>query len=222
MKTLATPIPNSQTRYELPPNGISLLGYIVRRMHKTVLLLPVSDMVAQGHQDEALAQVALYGVSASVSFGRAYYQPSFNQAGATTSEPDPATGATVTAKLESTSPHYRISYSVEHPEIGACSGVEEISGTTVSWHGLGMPAPSRFTYSTSDSTYNVRMIGLLTSELLPGLFSQSRIRGHGTLDLRDSAGNTGTLKLTRAGEVHVVITTPNGKILVRRERLAAN
>ena len=28
-------------RYELPPQGITLLGYVVRRMHKTEWLLPV-------------------------------------------------------------------------------------------------------------------------------------------------------------------------------------
>ena len=37
------------TRYELPPVGITLLGYIVRRMHKTQWLIPVPVMAASGH-----------------------------------------------------------------------------------------------------------------------------------------------------------------------------
>jgi len=39
----------SNTRYELPPGGITLLGYVVRRMHKTALLLPASEMLKAGH-----------------------------------------------------------------------------------------------------------------------------------------------------------------------------
>ncbi len=34
------------TRYELPPEGISLLGYIVRRMHKTEWLTEVPALPA--------------------------------------------------------------------------------------------------------------------------------------------------------------------------------
>ena len=35
------------TRYELPPEGISLLGYIVRRMHKTEWLAKVPEALAK-------------------------------------------------------------------------------------------------------------------------------------------------------------------------------
>jgi len=83
----------SDTRYELPPEGITLLGYVVRRMHKTALLEPMSQMLKEGHTLEALAQVALYATGASTSFGPAYYQPTFNREGDVITEPDPATGS---------------------------------------------------------------------------------------------------------------------------------
>lgn len=219
MNTMSNTIPVSNTRYELPPSGISLLGYVIRRMHKTALLLPVGEMITHGRYAEALAQVALYAATASVSYGPAYYQPSFDRVKTEVSEADPATGATVTARLESTSPHYRISYSVELRDVGHFSGAEEITGTTVSWHGLGMPAPSRFSFNDETGEYSAQMVGLITSELLPRLFAQSRIRAYGTLDLRDSAGNSGILKMTRSGEVHLAVTAPNGDVIVRHERL---
>ena len=86
------------TRYELPPGGITLLGYVVRRMHKTEWLLHVPDLIANGNTDEALAYVAMYAIKSSTSFGPAYYQPRFNKTGEEISEPDPATGAQVRAR----------------------------------------------------------------------------------------------------------------------------
>ena len=103
-------------RYELPEEGISLLGYIVRRMHKTRWLMPVQRFVAEGDAARALTHIAAYAVSASTSFGRAYYQPRFDELGTQISEADPATGATVTARLLLTKPHYRIGYEVKMPD----------------------------------------------------------------------------------------------------------
>jgi hypothetical protein len=220
MMTLSNTIPASNTRYELPPGGISLLGYVVRRMHKTALLLPVSEMIADGHFAEALAQVALYAVAASASFGPAYYQPEFNGVGEKVSEADPATQARVSARFEARSPHYRISYSVELLDGSRFTGTEEITGTTVGLHGLGMPAPSRFNFTTATGDYTAQMLGIITSELLPGLLTTSRIRAHGTLHLNDRAGDSGTLRLTRQGDVHIVVTPPGGVVAVRREQLA--
>src|SRR5512135_266922 len=135
-------------RYELPPEGQSLLGYIVRRMHKTDWLVPVAGLLAEEDSAQALARIAMYAIAASTSFGRAFYQPSFNAVGEVVSEPDPATGAAVTAKLEAHDPHYRISYSATMPDGGAFSGAEEITGTRIGLKGLGMPAPSRFRFES--------------------------------------------------------------------------
>ena len=60
---------NPTTRYELPPEGITLLGYVVRRMHKTAWLTPIKDLLTQGKTTEILAQAAMYAVVASASFG---------------------------------------------------------------------------------------------------------------------------------------------------------
>ena len=209
------------TRYELPQGHITLLGYVVRRMHKTERLVVVSHELSAGHPAEALAETALYAAAASASFGPAYYQPLFNGVGEMVSEADPATGARVIAKLEEQSPHLRISYTVDMPDGNRLSGEESISGTTVSLHGLGMPAPSRFNFVSADGAYKAQVTGLVTSELLPGLLGNSRIRAHGTLDLRDNAGNTGTLRLNRGGEAHVTVTGRNSTVSVRREHLAA-
>ena len=194
------------TRYELPPEGTSLLGYIVRRMHKTSWLAPIPELLAQGQSAQALEQVAMYAVAASTSYGRAYYQPNFNPIGDTVSEPDPATGATVTARLDSRSPHYHISYQVNMPNGDTFTGSEEITGTTVGLRGLGMPAPSKFTFTSGE--YRAELTGIITSELALSLVGRTRIRAYGFLNLKDNLNNTGKLDLTRNGQVALEI---NGK-----------
>ena len=104
---------NETTRYELPAKGNSLLGYIVRRMHKTVWLELIPELLANEQSARALEYISIYAAASSTSYGRAFYQPSFNATGASISEADPATGANITARLDSTSPHYHISYEVE-------------------------------------------------------------------------------------------------------------
>ena len=194
------------TRYELPPEGTSLLGYIVRRMHKTSWLAPIPVLLAQGQSAKALVQVAMYAAEASTSYGRAYYQPNFDATGDTVSEPDPATGATVTARLDSRSPHYHISYQVNMPNGDTFKGSEEITGTTIGLRGLGMPAPSKFTFTSSE--YRAELTGIITSELALSLVGKTRIRAYGFLNLKDNLGNTGKLDLTRNRQVALEI---NGK-----------
>lgn len=197
--------PADITRYELPPQGITLLGYVVRRMHKTRWLLPVSSLLSEGKTAEALAHIAMYAVTASTSFGHAYYQPSFNSIGDEVSEPDPMTGALVRARLESTSPHYLISYSVAMPDVSVFTGREEITGTTVGLRGLGMPAPSKFCFESGD--YSAELTGVLTSELALSLIGRTRIRAHGFLNFNDSADNTGKLSLDRDNNVRLEVNS---------------
>jgi hypothetical protein len=191
------------TRYELPPEGTSLLGYIVRRMHKTSWLAPIPELLVQGQSARALEQVAMYAAAASTSYGRAYYQPNFDTTGDTVSEPDPATGATITAHLDSRSPHYRISYQVSMPNNDTFTGSEEITGTTVGLRGLGMPAPSKFTFTSGK--YSAELTGIITSELALSLVGRTRIRAYGFLNLKDNLDNTGKLNLTRNGQVTLEI-----------------
>jgi hypothetical protein len=190
-------------RYELPPEGITLLGYIVRRMHKTERLLPVPDLLAQGKSFEALEQIALYTAAASASYGRAYYQPTFDATGATVREPDPVTGAIVTARLESRSPHYHITYEVNLPDGDRFQGSETITGTTVGLRGLGMPAPSQFSFVSGG--YHAKLTGTITSELALSLFGHTRIRAYGFLNFEDNLSNTGKLELDRAGDITMTI-----------------
>ncbi len=78
------------------------------------------------------------------------------------------------------------------------SGREEITGTTVGLRGLGMPAPSKFNF-TSDG-YSAELTGILTSELAFSLIGRTRIRAYGFLNFSDNAGNTGKLNLDRSGQ----------------------
>ena len=190
-------------RYELPPKGITLLGYIVRRMHKTAWLASVPEMLVQGQSTKALEHIAIYTVASSTSYGRAYYQPSFNATGDSVSELDPATGAEVTARLDSRSPHYHISYEVVMSSGDTFKGKEEITGTTVGLRGLGMPAPSRFTFTSGE--YMAELTGIITSELALSLVGRTRIRAYGSLNFKDNAGNKGRLELKRDGNLAITI-----------------
>jgi len=190
-------------RYELPPEGNTLLGYIVRRMHKTERLLPVPELLVQGKSSKALEHIALYTAGASASYGRAFYQPTFDAAGATVREPDPATGAIVTARLESRSPQYHITYEVDLPGGDSFQGSETITGTTFGLRGLGMPAPSQFNFVSGG--YHARLAGTITSELALSLFGHTRIRAYGFLNFEDNAGNSGKLELDRAGDITLTI-----------------
>jgi len=203
------------TRYELPLAGITLLGYVVRRMHKTQWLTYVPELISADKADEALAQVAMYAVTSSTSFGRAYYQPQFDSVGAEVSEADPKTGAIVKARLESSSPTYRISYSASLPNGDIFSGNEEITGTTVGLRGLGMPAPSKFNFKSGN--YSADLTGILTSELVLSLIGRTRIRAYGILNFNDNANNTGKLTVDRNKKIDLEI---NGKKVQAQGQLA--
>ena len=194
------------TRYELPPEGISLLGYVVRRMHKTAWLTSVHALLADSKSAEALARVAMYAVTASTSFGPAYYQPRFDTVGQRINEPDPATGAAVWAELRSSSPTYKISYAASLPNGDVFSGDEDITGTTVGLRGLGMPAPSKFHFRSD--AYEANLTGILTSELAFSFLRGTRIRAYGFLNFNDNAGNTGKLTLDRENRIGLKV---NGK-----------
>ena len=198
--------------YELPDGGISLLGYIVRRMHKTAFLRDVPQLVQAGKTGDALARLGRYVMMAASSFGEARYQPSFNPAGARVREADPATGAVVEASLESTSPRIRIAVAVTPLEGGTFVGSETILGTTVGLHGLGMPAPSVYEYTLPAFGYHARLSGTITSELIPRLLRSTHVRGHGRLEMNDNAGNTGQVDLNRSGRLYLVVTRPDGSV----------
>ena len=89
------------------------------------------------------------------------------------------------------------------PNEDTFKGSEEITGTTVGLRGLGMPAPSRFTFTSGD--YSANLTGIITSELALSLFGNTRIRAYGSLNFKDSAGNTGRLELKRDGSLTITV-----------------
>ena len=190
-------------RYELPPEGISLLGYVVRRMHKTELLEKVPALILDGQTKSALEIVARYAVESSTSFGHAYYQPRFDSVGESVEEADPQTGAKIRATLHATSPHYHITYTVIMPNDDVFEGEERITGTTVGLRGLGMPAPSKFHFKSGD--YEVQLTGILTSELALSLFGNTKIRAYGSLTFSDNRGNAGKLAIDRKQNITITI-----------------
>ncbi|GAB4538692.1 MAG: hypothetical protein Fur002_02570 [Anaerolineales bacterium] len=193
-------------RYELPPEGITLLGYVVRRMHKTALLSAVPALLREAKTVEALETVARYAVASSTSFGRAFYQPRFNRVGEFIEERDPQTGALVRAELVSASPHYHITYAAKMQNGDVFEGEERITGTTVGLRGLGMPAPSKFRFASG--VYAAEMTGLLTSELAFSLWGGTKIRAYGFLNAQDNFGNAANLSIDRRQKIDVKITRP--------------
>ena len=72
---MTTPLfSKTRMQYEMPREGITIGGYVARRLHKTSLLKPVPDFL-KDDSARALAQIALYAAAASTSFGPAVYQP---------------------------------------------------------------------------------------------------------------------------------------------------
>ena len=119
------------------------------------------------------------------------------------SEADPVTGAMITATLNSTSPHYDISYQAVMPNGDNFKGSETITGTTVGLRGLGMPAPSKFTFTSGN--YTAEFNGIITSELALSLLRNTRIRAYGFLNLKDTKGNTAaTLPALPSNKLRIV------------------
>jgi hypothetical protein len=205
----ATPVfSENRMDYETPQGGITLGGYVARRLHKTRLLAPVAELITSDRA-RALAQIALYAAAASTSFGAARYQPAGDDVGAVIETTDPDTGARVTVTCER---HLRFSYRVEMEGVGVMTGSETITGTTVGLRGLGMPAPTTFGFVAEQGDYRADLVGIITSELAPRVGTW-RIRGYGALDLSDNAGNRGRLSLDRTGLAFVSVTARDGNVL---------
>ena len=211
----ATPVfSESRMEYETPHGGITIGGYVARRLHKTSLLVPVAGLV-KSDRARALVQLALYAAAASTSFGAARYQPKSDAGGAVIETTDPETGARVTVTCER---DLQFSYRVEMKGIGVMAGSETITGTTVSLRGLGMPAPTTFEFMSEQGGYRADLIGIITSELAPRI-GRWRIRGYGALALSDNAGNRGRLSLDRAGLALVSVTTRDGNVIEPKRKL---
>lgn len=218
MNAAALPLTGDRRmQYETPPQGITLTGYIVRRMHKTRLLIDMAGLV-ESDPRAALAAFGAYAAAAGTSYGPALYQPRFDSPGSVITEDDPDTGARVTVRQHERSPHYTFSYDVHLPDGSQISGEEKVLGTTVGLRGLGMPAPSTFQYQSADGSYRAFVSGTIYSELAPGL-GRWRVRGYADLQLEDNQGNRGTLELDREGRLQIEILPEAGEPFVQTRRL---
>ena len=81
--------------------------------------------------------------------------------------------------------------------------MKTITGTTIGLRGLGMPAPSRFTFTSGD--YHAKLTGTITSELALSLLRRTRIRAYGFLNFEDNSGNSGKLELDRSGDINLYL-----------------
>jgi hypothetical protein len=193
---------HTRMNYETPPGGITITGYIVRRLHKTSLLLDIPTLLAHSPA-AALAQLGIYAAASGTSWGPANYQPYFDRPGATLSEADPDTGALVTVKQLARKPHIAFEYKVTMPNGDTVRGQEAILGTTFSLQGLGMPAPSSYELQSGD--YSAHAAGTIYSELAPS-WLRTQVRGYGALELSDNRGNSGSLQLDRKGKIDVIVS----------------
>lgn len=200
--------PAGDARAAYETHGTSLVRYLARRTAKTRLLLELEDALpGDGRPVDPARALAVFGVfcaAAAASFGRGYRQPSFDATGTEIAEVDPETGARIVARLDGRGPgsRLRLSVTAELAGIGRFEGREEIVGTTVGVHGLGMPAPSTFELRTGEplAPWSAQAIGTITAELAPR-FSGTLVRGHGSLELRDDRESRGVVELARAGRV---------------------
>lgn len=156
-----------------------------------------------GEHPTALATIGHYAAAASVSYGRAYYQPSFSAVGEVYQEADPETGIPVKAELIEREPAIRSQITVDGDGWSLVLD-EQITGTTFGLGTLGMPAPSRFTFSMG--SYEAAAAGVMVTELIP-IPRATRVRGHGRLALSDSVGNDGEAVLTRRGQLTTKVGT---------------
>ena len=210
--------PQSRASYELPDRGTSITEWVARRLHKTELIMAVASCLPHA-TPTALAHIGLYAAAASSSYGPARYQPRFDAVGRTVDLSDPTTGALTHVLYESNTPHLRFGYQITLAGVGEISGHEEITGTTVGLRGLGMPAPSVFHFASADGAYQADAVGIITSELAPRIGTW-RIRAYGSLNLRDTHGNQGVVRLDREGHAEAEVRGADGQIIRLRLQLA--
>lgn len=204
--------PAGDARAAYETHGTSLVRYVARRTAKTRLLLELADALPGDGRPldptRALAIFGVYAAAAAASFGRGYRQPTFDATGTEIVELDPETGARIVARLDGRGPgaRLRLSVTADVPGIGRLAAREEITGTTVGVHGLGMPAPSTFELATVQplAPWSAHAAGTISAELAPRL-SGTLVRGHGRLDLRDDRGTRGEVVLDRSGRVRALI-----------------
>jgi hypothetical protein len=195
---------SERMRYETPSGGITLTGYLARRLQKTALLRGIEADICQ-HPALALIKFGFYAAASATSWGPVSYQPRFERPGASYIEEDPDTGAEVSVSYVQSRPHYTFTFEVRLPDGGLIKGTESITGTTLGLKGVGMPAPSRLDYWSADRGYAASATGIITSELVLKPLRATLVRGYGELRLTDLRGSSGNVTLDREAVLRAVV-----------------
>ena len=214
--------PSGDKRAAYETYGTSFLQYLARRAAKSRVLLPLRDLLAVKRRGGpeyagALTCFAYYAVAASTTYGKGYRQPEFTQA-RRVEERDRQTGALITARSAGDGRSIAAEVDLSLPEIGQFRGSERILGTTVGLRGLGMAAPSTFSFAIDESGHRAGLAawwgegrGTITTELAPSLRGTT-IRAYGELALTGSDGSRGRATLNRDGRLEVEVTGPTGDL----------
>jgi len=219
---LSTPYfsPSGDARAPYETHGTTFLQYLARRAAKCRILAPLGTLLMEERPggaefSGALACFAYYAVAASTTYGSGYRQPEFTDE-QIVEERDPETGALVSAINSGNRREIAAKIRATVPKIGIYDASERILGTTVGIRGLGMPAPSTFSFEVDASGRRAGLAawrgtarGTITTELAPSLRG-SRIRAYGALDLNGSDGSRGRAEITREGLVRIQISDPQG------------
>lgn len=201
-------VESSFIRYEFPPEGITTLGHVVRRMHKTVMLAEVEALLASHKYLDAMSRLSTYALAAAVSFGQLFYEPGKDRTGSSISEKDPDTGALVNATLIKDCPHEHYSYVVQMPDGSRFQGSECSKEQNYSMAGWTLPANVRYEYVSADETWMAKLDGQVHREIVPRLVGPWQIRATANLTMSDSTDLSGDAILNR--DAKVMLNVCNG------------
>lgn len=215
--------PSADARADYETDGTTFLQYLARRAAKTIILEPLQQLLAVRRPGgpipaAALVCFAYYAVAASTSYGRGYRQPSFSSE-RSVSEKDRETSSLITARSVGARDDLAAEITAEIDGIGRFVGNERILGTTVGLRGLGMAAPSQFSFETARGrgapllAWRGEARGTVTTELAPSLRG-TIVRAYGSLALSDDAGCRGKATLDRDGEVSITVNDPSGGVYI--------
>ena len=213
--------PSADARADYETDGTTFLQYLARRAAKTVILEPLQQLLAVQRPGgpipaAALVCFAYYAVAASTSYGRGYRQPTFSSERSAV-EQDRERSSVITARSVGARGDLAAEITAEVAGIGRFIGNERILGTTVGLRGLGMAAPSQFSFETTRGrgatllAWRGEARGTVTTEIAPSLRGTT-VRAYGSLALSDDAGSTGTATLSREGEVSITVTDRSGGV----------
>lgn len=207
-----TLVESSFIRYEFPPEGITTLGHVVRRMHKTVMLAEVEALLASNKYVEAMSRLSTYAMAAAVSFGQLFYEPGQDHIGSSISEKDPDTGALVNATLMKACPQEHYSYVVQMPDGSRFQGTESSSEQNYSMTGWMLPAEVHYEYVSADETWMAKLSGQVFREIVPRLVGPWQIRATGNLSMSDSTDLSGNAVLSRDAKVMLNVNSATNSL----------